>query len=96
MRPLCLVKSHTLDVAARRERSLFTSHTFCSNNSSCILRLNENKHLYPKEGVINVNGLFCYNDHAFIAPGQSYLRKVAHLTSWDLSKLYGAYSIIQI
>ena len=40
-RPLCLVKSHTLDVAARREHSLFTSHTFCVNNDSCILRLNK-------------------------------------------------------
>ena len=30
--------------AARRERSLFTSHTFCPNNSNCILRLNENIH----------------------------------------------------
>ena len=35
-RPLCLVESLTLDAAARRERSLFTSHTFCPNNSSCI------------------------------------------------------------
>ena len=41
-RPLCLVESPTLDVAARLEGSLFTSHTFCPNNSSCILRLNEN------------------------------------------------------
>ena len=46
-RPLCLVESHTLDVATRQERSLFTSHTFCPNNSSCIFRLNENIHLYP-------------------------------------------------
>ena len=28
-RPLCLVESHTLDAAARQERSLFTSLTFC-------------------------------------------------------------------
>ena len=28
-RPLCLVKSHTLDATARRERFLFTSLTFC-------------------------------------------------------------------
>ena len=34
-RPLCLVESHMLDAAARRERSLFNSHTFCPNNSSC-------------------------------------------------------------
>ena len=31
-----------------------------------------------------------------VAPGQSYVRKVAHLTSCNLSKLSGAYSIIQI
>ena len=28
-KPLCLVESHMLDAAARRERSLFTSLTFC-------------------------------------------------------------------
>ena len=28
-RPLCLVESHRLDAAASRERSLFTSLTFC-------------------------------------------------------------------
>ena len=30
MRPLCLVESHTLDAAAMRVRSLFTSFTFCN------------------------------------------------------------------
>ena len=41
-RPLCLVESHTLDAAEKRERSLFTSH---------IMRLNENIHLYPSSRV---------------------------------------------
>ena len=35
-RPLYLVKSHTLDAPQRRERSLFTSHTFCPNNTCCL------------------------------------------------------------
>ena len=50
-RPLCLVVSHTLDAAEKQERYLFTSHTFCPNNGSCKLRLNENIHLYPSSCV---------------------------------------------
>ena len=45
--PLCLVELHTLDAAARRERSLFTSLTFCKVIISCSLRLNKRIHLYP-------------------------------------------------
>ena len=41
-RPLCLVESYTLDAAVRRERSLFTSFTFCNVMISCSLRPKEN------------------------------------------------------
>ena len=40
--PLCLVESYTLDAAVWRERSLFTSHTFCHTNISCSLISKEN------------------------------------------------------
>ena len=42
-RLLCLVKSYTLDAAVRRERSLFTSFTFCNMVISCSLIPKENK-----------------------------------------------------
>ena len=56
-RPLSLVELHTLDAAERRECSLFTSHSFCPNDSSCILRLNENIHLYPSSCVLFIQEL---------------------------------------
>ena len=62
-RPLCLVESHTLDAAARQERSPFISHTFCPNNSSCILRLNDNIHLYPF-CCVSLLRVICYDQLA--------------------------------
>ena len=64
-RPLCLVESHMLDAAARRERSLFTLLTFCKVIGSCYLRLNENTHLYPLFRV-SFTRVICYYQLALL------------------------------
>ena len=42
-RPFCLVESHIVKTLPKAGVLCFTSYTFCNNNSSCSLRLNENR-----------------------------------------------------
>ena len=52
-----------LNATARRERSLFTSLTFCKVIGSCSLRLNKRIHLYPFFCVSFIR-VICYDQLA--------------------------------
>ena len=62
-RPFCLVESHIVKTLPKAGVLCFTSYTFCNNNGSCSLRLNEKIYICIHSSVL-LDRVSCYDQPA--------------------------------